>query len=283
MNTMQLQKIPQSLSTLRKKSTVAAFALFVVSMGTNWVPIGDTAGLQGPEPGASAVALTAADAFDLLKRLNERGEIIPSFQGTKFTYRGLEKKNCFGFRLPGGARIVGESSGRDYWVIELTSGGVAAVQIGILYSESDLVVGTAALPKGSYSVMLAPDMLTLRGRELNSTNLPLPSRISDSILSSKKPPRFSLAQDAEGIFLVVEGNRLLLQPKRSPKSSGLRGPGFGFGYRYKTVSVSRREIARTRVQHKISTTSRAAKTALASKSNFLSVQEVASHVWREHR
>lgn len=211
MSTMQLKEILQPVSALRKKSTLAAIALFVVLMGTIWVPITATAGLQHPEPSASAAALAAGDAFDLLKSLNERGEMVPSFQDRKLSYGGFDKKNCFGLRVPGGARIVGESSGKDYGMYEVThSGGVAAVQIGFLYSESDLVVGTAALPKGSYMVFLAPEKLTLRGKEFKSTEVPLPSRVSDSILSSKKPPRFSLVQDAEGISVVVVGNRLLL-------------------------------------------------------------------------
>jgi hypothetical protein len=62
-----------------------------------------------------------------------------------------------------------------------------------------------------YMVFLAPERLTFKGKELKSTSAPLPSKVSDSILSSKKPPRFSLVQDATGITVVVEGNSVLLQ------------------------------------------------------------------------
>jgi hypothetical protein len=62
-------------------------------------------------------------------------------------------------------------------------------------------------------VFLAPEKLTFKGKEFKSTSVPLPSRAAESILSSKKPPRFSLVLDAEGISVLVEGNRLLLQPK----------------------------------------------------------------------
>jgi len=198
------------------KIAIAALALTFVLIGTIWVPIAAAAGLQLSEPRVSAALLTAADAFDLLRSLNERGEMVPSFMDQKRGYKGLDKKNCFGVRVERGARIVGESSGKDYGMYEMGESlpmKVTAVQIGFLYSEADLAIGTAALPKGSHMVFLAPEKLTFKGKELKSTSVPLPSRVSESILSSKKPPRFSLTHDAEGISVVVEGNRLLLQPK----------------------------------------------------------------------
>jgi hypothetical protein len=216
MNTIQLKRTLQPVLVLRTESAIAALAFFFVSIGTILVPVAATPGLQRPEPAASAAALAAADAFDLLRSLNERGEMVPSFLDQKRGYKGLDKKNCFGIRIEGGARIVGESAGKDYGMYEMGQSipmKVTAVQIGFLYSEADLAIGTAALPKGPYMVFLAPEKLTFKGKELKSSSVPLPSRVSDSILSSKKPPRFSLAQDAEGISLVVEGNRLLLQPK----------------------------------------------------------------------
>lgn len=216
MNTIQLRRTLQPVLVLGTKIAIAALPVFFVSIGTNWAPVAATAGFQRAEPGASPAALTTADAFDLLRSLNERGEMVPSFLDKKRGYKGLDKKNCFGIKIEGGARIVGESTGKDYGMYEMGQSipmKVTAVQIGFLYSEADLAIGTTALPKGPYMVFLAPEKLTFKGKELKSTSVPLPSRVSDSILSSKKPPRFSLAHSAEGISVMVEGNRLLLQPK----------------------------------------------------------------------
>jgi hypothetical protein len=216
MKTKQLERTRQLLPILRAESAIAAFALVFVSIGIVFVPVAATAGLHRAEQRASAAPLTPADAFDLLKSLNERGEMVPSFHDQKRGYKGLDKKNCFGVRIESGARIVGESAGKDYGMYEMGQSipmKVTAVQIGFLYSEADLAIGTAALPKGPYMVFLAPEKLSFKGIELKSTSVPLASKVSDSILSSKKPPRFSLVRDAEGISFVVEGNSLLLQPR----------------------------------------------------------------------
>jgi hypothetical protein len=183
--------------------------------------------LKRVQPSESVVALVPAEAFDLLKSLNGRGEMVPSFQGQKRGYGGLDRKNCFGFRFTGGARVVGESSGRDYGMYQMSDGApmrVEAVMIGFLYSEANLIVSTASLAKGSYIVFLGPEALTFKGKELASTEVRLSSRLSDSILSTKKPPRFSLIQEAGGIALVVEGNKLFVEP--NTMAAGARtGPG----------------------------------------------------------
>lgn len=216
MNTKQAERTLQAALVLRRGIAIVAVALFFSAFGMQWATVAATSRLQQAEPGASATALTAADAFDLLRSLNERAEMVPSFLDQKRGYKGLDKKNCFGIRIGHGARIVGESTGKDYGMYEMSQSSpmkVTAVQIGFLYSEADLAIGTAALPKGPYMVFLAPEKLIFKGQELKSTNVLLPSKVSDSILSSKKPPRFSLAPEAEGIFVVVEGNKLPLQPK----------------------------------------------------------------------
>jgi hypothetical protein len=119
MNTEQLKRTLQPGLDLGTKIAIAALALSFVLIRTILGPVAATTGLQRVEPGAPGATLTAADAFDLLRSLNERGEMVPSFMDQKRGYKGLDKKNCFGVRIERGARIVGESAGKDYGMYEM--------------------------------------------------------------------------------------------------------------------------------------------------------------------
>jgi len=166
---------------------------------------------KSPQPKTSH--LTAQQAFDILKDLNEQKKLaepfgVPPF-GREFYYSALRPENCFGLILANGLRLVGESLGKDYGIIR----GDDFQQIGFLYSEGDFLIEKYTFKKGPYIVFASPSKLIIGTGfvDINAEEIPLKTMIADSLFKEGgKRPRFSLTEANDNIYINVESNKLLI-------------------------------------------------------------------------
>jgi len=159
--------------------------------------------------------LEPKEAFAIFKALNEQKKLIESVFAKVWSYK-VQPENCFGLKLPGGARLAGESAGDDYGGLAFTEGSWVP-QIGFMFSETAFTLQDQAFQKGIHRVFASAGSLTLR-REDSSISLALPSRIDAALLEAKsRRPKFSFAVDGGQVFLVVANNKLALKPAQTPQ------------------------------------------------------------------
>ncbi len=157
-------------------------------------------------------ALRPKEAFDVLRKLNETKKLLPgTYAKLSDYYKDLRLENCFGVKLAGGARVAGESAGRDYGMFAVHE-KVMAPQLGFLYSEAPFKVEEKALEKGTYMVFALAEVLMINGGA--SVTIPLQSKTDVAIGKGKNPrrPKFSLVIENGQAFLVVGENKLALKP-----------------------------------------------------------------------
>lgn len=168
-----------------------------------------------------AQVLPAQQAFELLQELAEHKLLIAMLGGRRVPLP-LNPESSFGLLLPSGLRLLGESSGKDYG---LSLGQGFGVMIGSLYSEADFLIypiyelpleGTS-FEKGPYLLFTNPQQLIVLGTGSQYSGKDIRfylfSKIDESLFSSSKRPRFSIEQEAEDIFILVEGNKLKIKLK----------------------------------------------------------------------
>lgn len=121
--------------------------------------------------------LSATDAFARLKELNDQKKLAPAFFDEPAEYTALRAENCFGLSVPGGQRLLGESSGQGYG-LDLQSGGTRFVLIGFLYSDADFSVVSHNFFAGAYSVFATSDVLAISAGKLgDQKTVPLNLRL----------------------------------------------------------------------------------------------------------
>jgi hypothetical protein len=157
------------------------------------------------------------------------GEVLPAkraqelLKGIKLQVLGqpaaLKKSReecCFGLRTPQGTIFLGESCGEDYGIHAMFSGTLYEL-VGFLYCDADFLLSDKNLTKGPHAVFVSPGKLaTPESLFADPRSIDLNTLIDESLFSrtpkGNKPlakrPRFSLVQDEQGIFLLLESNKI---------------------------------------------------------------------------
>ncbi len=175
-------------------------------------------------PAKSAQLLSPQQAFEILKQVDEKSELVPRrLLDMGMGYAKLNPESCFGLVLPNGKRMVGESKGDNYGMTLKYSGDqYGSYLIGFLYSEDDFslegkIIGKGAetLTKGSYAVFVSVEKLMLFGNAVSSQDFAISSKLDEKLLDDKshKRPRFSLTQEGGNLLLAVEGNKFPIKFK----------------------------------------------------------------------
>jgi len=175
--------------------------------------------------------LTAQEAFDALKQLNDERKLFPlSLFGASGSGSGLKAENCFGLTLRGG-RLIGESNGTNYGVeMSSTDRPSSSVMIGFLYSEIGFEVEGKQFHRGPHLVLAGPEHIRIIGDgegfttmgtpggskdvpKMESQIFPARSPIDPALVGkdSKSRIKFSLTHEKGGVFINVGGNRLAIR------------------------------------------------------------------------
>ncbi len=176
--------------------------------------------------------LTAQEAFDALKQLNDERKLFPlSLFGASGSGSGLKAENCFGLTLRPGGRLVGESNGTNYgFEMSSTDRPSPSVMIGFLYSEIGFEVEGKLFHQGPHLVLAGPEHVRIIGDGEGFTTMGTPSgskdvpKMESQIFPARSPIdpalvgkdskariKFSLTHDKGGVFINVGGNRLAIR------------------------------------------------------------------------
>ena len=184
---------------------VLAVGLIVVGLPGTWAQI---AAPPAPQQQAEQPQLLSqTESVELLKSLNEQRRLIPRTYAAELSprYKELKPDGCFGVRLAGGARLVGESSGKNEYGLfgfEFKDGkAVFSRFIGVLYSEFSFSIADTVWPAGAYAVDADQETLlfstdTASGADYNpalsrnvpppkTVKLPLPQPLPEALLKGE--------------------------------------------------------------------------------------------------
>ncbi len=193
---------------------------------------------NAPTPSAQVVALSQAESFEFIKNLNDKEKIFPESYMLPLTgYKDLKPEGCFGVRLSGGIRLVGESSGKDSGVhgslIGADNKKESYVLIGVFYAEFPFSIQGKPFSAGPYIVQAYRDAMELVGDDVREKHYDmnrqkqvpkertekflLKTSLPQALLEEKalEVPRFSITVNKGIIMLMLHGNSWRIIPGKS--------------------------------------------------------------------
>jgi hypothetical protein len=193
---------------------------------------------NAPTPSAHVVVLSQAESFEFLKNLNENEKIFPeSYMLPLTAYKDLKPEGCFGVRLSGGLRLVGESSGKNAGVhgsLIGTDGKKESYALtGVFYAEFPFSIQGKLFPAGPYVVQAYRTAMELVGDDVREKHYDMNRRkqvpkertekfllktsLTEALLEEKtvEVPRFSISVNKGVIVLTLHGNSWRIIPTKS--------------------------------------------------------------------